>query len=82
MSAQQPSTADPREDWGQGGLLQGAERDSRLSLPDRAIFIVEGGVAGVVDECPDTPIFAIFQNNVLVYEGPLFRAEDEHSQVA
>lgn len=48
------------------------------NLPDFSIFIIEGGMATVVDKGPDTSFFTVFQNDVCVLS--IFCAEDEHSQ--
>lgn len=49
-------------------------------LPDASLFIIEGGVAGVVDKGPDTRLSTVFQDDVR--ELALFHTEDEHSQVS
>lgn len=52
-------------------------------LPDFSVFIIEGGVASVVDKGPHTRLFValgVFQNDVC--ELALFRTEDEHGQVS
>lgn len=64
-------TASPR-----GGVFETHDP----SLPDVSIFIIEGGMARVVDKGPDTQIFTVFQNDVC--ELSLFYTEDEHSQVS
>ena len=50
------------------------------SIPDFSVFIIEGGMARVVDEGLDTPFFTVFQNDVC--ELSLFCIEDEQSQVS
>lgn len=49
-------------------------------LPDVSIFIMEGGMARVVDKGPDAGFCTVFQNDVS--ELALFYTEDEHSQVS
>lgn len=49
-------------------------------LPDVSIFIMEGGMARVVDKGPDACFCTVFQNDVR--ELALFYTEDEHSQVS
>ena len=50
------------------------------SIPDFSVFIIEGGMARVVDEGLDTPFFTVFQNDVC--ELSLFCIVDEQSQVS
>lgn len=49
-------------------------------LPDVSIFVMEGGMARVVDKGPDARFCTVFQNDVR--ELALFYTEDEHSQVS
>lgn len=49
-------------------------------LPDVSIFIMEGGMARVVDKGPDACFCTVFQNDV--HELAFFYTEDEHSQVS
>ena len=50
------------------------------SLPDFSVFIIEGGMARVIDKGLNTHFFTVFQNDIC--ELALFRTEDEHSQVS
>lgn len=50
------------------------------NLPDFSVFIIEGGMARVVDKGLDTPFFTVFQDDVC--ELSLLCTEDEHSQAS
>lgn len=48
-------------------------------LPDFSVFIIESGMARVVDKGPETHFFTVFQNDIC--ELSLFRTEDEQSHI-
>lgn len=51
-----------------------------LSLPDFSVFIIDGGMASVVDKGPNIRFMTVIQNDIC--ELALLRTEEEHSQVS